>query len=143
MPELSLARSGRRILFPVRVFRPGKAADMTSVAATALLDTGATVSGLGPHVVKELGLRSHMKKRLLSATEEVFADYYLFRIGLYTTAQMGDIAEALATWPFLFDEVEGFSWCRDADFDVILGMDILAQCDVVLGRHGTCQIRFG
>lgn len=84
-----------------------------------------------------------MKKRLLSATEEVFADYYLFRIGLHTTAQMADVAEALTAWPFLFDEVEGFSWSRNADFDVILGMDILAQCDVVLGRDGTCQIRFG
>lgn len=60
---------------------------MTSFAATALLDTGATVSGIGPSVIETLNLRSHMKKRLLSATEEVFASYYLFRVGFYTSDQ--------------------------------------------------------
>jgi len=74
---------------------------MTSFAATALLDTGATASGIGPTVIAALDLRSHMKKRLRSATEEVFADYYLFRIGLYTSAQMANVAESIREWPFL------------------------------------------
>lgn len=116
---------------------------MTSFAAMALLDTGATVSGLGPRVIDQLQLQSHMKKRLLSATEESLVDYYLFRIGVYSTDQMADLAGSLQQWPFLFDEVEGFSWRRQADFDVIIGMDILSQCDVVIGRSGICTLRFG
>jgi hypothetical protein len=68
-------------LLDLRVLRGGDSTDMTSMTARALLDTGATVSGIGPRVVAELGLASHSKKRLKSATDEVFVDYYLFRIG--------------------------------------------------------------
>lgn len=142
MREFSFRRQQRRYLFPVLIFRPD-ASDMTSFAATALLDTGATASGVGPSVIEALELRSHMKKRLLSATEEVFADYYLFRIGLYTSVQMANVAESIQEWPYLFDEVEGFSWQRRGDFDVIIGMDILSQCDVALSRDGAGQLRFG
>ena len=143
MPELSFRRGDRRILLPIRVLGAENGSDMTSCAAMALLDTGATVSGLGPAVVEALALRSHMKKRLLSATEEVFADYYLFRIGFYTSEQMDRIEESVSHWPFVFPEVEGFSWRRRADFDVIIGMDVLSQCDIEIRRSGTCQLRFG
>lgn len=142
MRELSFQREHRRYLFPVSIFRPG-AADMTSFAATALLDTGATASGIGPAVIAALGLRSHMKKRLRSATDEVFVDYYLFRIGLYTSVQMANVAESIQEWPFLFDAVEGFSWSRPGDFDMIIGMDVLSNCDVALSRDGTCRLSFG
>src|SRR4051794_757975 len=128
MQELSFRRGKRRFLFPIRVLAAESGSDMTSVAATALLDTGATASGLGPTVIETLGLRSHMKKRLLSATEEVFADYYLFRIGLYTSEQLEHVEDGIAQWPYVFPEVEGFSWRRNADFDVIIGMDILSHC---------------
>jgi hypothetical protein len=140
--ELSFSRERRRYLFPVSIFRPG-GADMTAFAATALLDTGATASGIGPSVIAALRLRSHMKKRLLSATEEVFADYYLFRVGFYTSEQLANVTEAVQAWPFLFDEVEGFSWSRPGDFDVIVGMDILSGCDVALSRNGRCRLEFG
>ncbi|MCX8474373.1 MAG: hypothetical protein MT490_01135 [Sphingomonas sp.] len=143
MRELSFRRGDRRILLPVRVLGAENGSDMTSFAATALLDTGATASGLGPAVIEALALRSHMKKRLMSATEEVFADYYLFRIGFYTSEQMDHIEESVTQWPFVFPEVEGFSWRRPADFDVILGMDILSKCDIEIGRDGTCRLRFG
>lgn len=142
MRELSFRRQQRRYLFPVRVFRADPT-DMTSFAATALLDTGATASGIGPTTIRELALNSHMKKRLLSATEEVHADYYLFRVGLHTTEQMANIAESTQEWPYLFEAIEGFSWSRPADFDIIIGMDILSQCDVALSRDGGCRLQFG
>lgn len=116
---------------------------MTSFAATALLDTGATASGIGPSVVRALQLKSHMKKRLLSATEEVFADYFVFRIGFHTTDQLSRIGDNLTEWPYVFQEVEGFSWRRASDFDVIIGMDILSQCDLAFDRNGTCRLQFG
>lgn len=143
MPELSFRRGERRYLFPVRILRADNPADMTSFAATALLDTGATVSGIGSSVIEALDLRSHMKKRLLSATEEAFASYYLFRVGFYTTDQLHRVADSVNEWPYLFAETEGFSWLRKGDFDVIIGMDILSQCDVELSRQGECHISFG
>jgi hypothetical protein len=53
------------------------------------------------------------------------------------------VEDSVAQWPYLFPEVEGFSWRRNADFDVIIGMDILSHCDLAMGRDGTCRLRFG
>ena len=115
---------------------------MTSVPARALLDTGATVSGIGPRIISQLDLTSYGKKRLKSATDEAFVDYYLFRIGLQASPDPFS-ADSSIRLPYLFGELDGFSWGRAADFDVILGMDVLSACDVSLGRDGTCQLRYG
>ena len=140
MPELSWNSDGRRILLDLLVLRASDPTDMTSVRARALLDTGATVSGIGPRVINELSLESYGKKRLKSATEEVFVDYYLFRIGLELP---DDGPEGSAALPFVFDELDGFSWGRSADFDVILGMDVLRACDLMMMRNGHCTLAFG
>lgn len=143
MRELSFRQRTNRYLLPVAILRPGDPFDVTSITATALLDTGATVSGVGPRVIAALGLKSYGKRRLRSATEEVFVDYFVFRLGLFSTVQVTQIPSGSDALPYIFDEVEGFSWGRHADFDVILGMDILSQCDVRLDRAGNCRIEFG
>ena len=140
MPELSWRAGGNRILLDLVVLRGGDPSDMTSIPARALLDTGATVSGIGPRIVRALGLASHSKKRLKSATEEAFVDYYLFRIGFHIgDADLGNVPQL----PFVFEASDGFSWARSADFDVILGMDVLRQCDFTMDRAGLCKLRFG
>jgi predicted aspartyl protease len=133
----------RRILLPISVLRPGNAADITSFAATALLDTGATVSGIGPRVIETLNLRSYGKKQLLSATELVFVDYYLFRIGLFDSRQAASDNLEASDLPFMFEELDGFSWRRPSDFDVILGMDVIRQCDLAIYRDGRLSLSFG
>jgi hypothetical protein len=144
MRELSFRLRRNRYLFPVAILRPDSPTDLTSFAATALLDTGATVTGVGPRVIDTLGLESYGKKRLRSATDEVFVDYFLFRIGLFTTDQTVDPpTDRAAILPFVIDEFDGFSWRRQADFDVIIGMDVLSRCDVSLDRGGKGRIAFG
>lgn len=143
MRELSFRIGRRRCLLPVAVLRPGDQSDLNFITATALLDTGATVSGVGPRVIDQLALLTSGKNRLGSATDEVFVDYYLFRLGLFATDQLVLDQLGPGDLPFLFDEIDGFSWVRAMDFDVILGMDVLSRCDVTLDRRGRCQIRFG
>jgi hypothetical protein len=53
------------------------------------------------------------------------------------------VADSVNEWPYLFAEIEGFGWLRRGDFDVIIGMDILSQCNVVLSRQGECHLSFG
>lgn len=142
MPELSWTSSGNRILLDVLVFKPGSPSDLTGLDARALLDTGATVSGISPRIVAELGLQSHTKKRLKSATEERFVDYFLFRIGWNINPEIESIGQP-ASFPFIFDELDGFGWGLAGDFDVILGMDVLRQCDFQLQRGGRCRLTFG
>ena len=142
MPELSWNSGGNRILLDLLVLRAGDPADMTAAPARALLDTGATVSGIGPRIIDGLGLTSYGKKRLKSATEEAFVDYYLFRIGFDVPDDRFE-SEDSARLPFVFDELDGFSWGRSADFDVILGMDVIRACDLKLMRNGRCTLAFG
>lgn len=113
------------------------------MTATALLDTGATVSGVGPRIIRQLTLLSSGKNRLGSATDEAFVDYYLFRLGLFSTEQLQLDQLGPGDLPFLFDEIDGFSWSRQTDFDVILGMDVLSRCDLHLDRSGRCVLQFG
>lgn len=143
MRALSFKRRTNRYLLPVAIFRPGQPTDLTSITATALLDTGATVIGIGPRIIAELGLESYGKNRLRPATDEAFVDYFVFRVGLFSTEQVVEIPSGADALPYIVDEVSGFSWGRHADFDVILGMDILSRCDVNLDRYGTCRIEFG
>jgi hypothetical protein len=61
MPELSWSLRGNRILLDLLVLRAGDPGDMTSVSGRALLDTGATASGIGPDIVERLNLTSYGK----------------------------------------------------------------------------------
>lgn len=144
MPELRWSTRGNRILVDVVVLNAGDPNDLTSFPAVALLDTGATVSGIGPRMISGLGLESYGKNRLKSATDELFVSYYLFRLGLHGSD--GEAAGAGADaprLPYIFDDLDGFSWSRHAEFDVILGMDVLRQCDLSMDRSGHCSLRFG
>jgi hypothetical protein len=127
---------GRRLFVDVQILRPDPPTDLSSVHAVALVDTGSTVSGIGPRIVSELGLTSYGKKRLKSATDERFVSYYLFRAGLLSDA-------AGTSLPFIFDKLDGFAWSRAADFEVLFGMDVLLRCDLILSRSGGARLRYG
>lgn len=143
MRELSCRLKRARFVLPIAVLRPGDFSDMELFTAGALLDTGATVSGIGPQLVQRMTLRRYGKNRLGSVTEEAFADYYLFRIGLFDDDQIASRQAGPGDLPFVFDEIDGFSWSRATDLDLIVGMNVLSQCDVHLDRYGLCRVQFG
>jgi len=125
----------RQILLPVAVLGSRNPTDLTHFEFIALLDTGATSCGIGPQAVDKLSLQSHQKKPLSVATEMRMVEYYLFRLGL--------MPDANTSIPFVFAETDGFSWSEKKDFDVILGMDVLSQCDFQMDRSGRWELNFG
>jgi hypothetical protein len=143
MQAIEGRHDGRKIILPVHIFRPGDAFDITSVTCMALLDTGATTSGIGAPIIAELGLISYGKKRLKSAREESFAPYYLFRVGIagQNKADLG--MPPAVTLPYIFPETDGFSWSHATDFQVILGMDVLHLCDFHIARDKRWKLAFG
>lgn len=141
MPELSFRHDGRRVLLEIAVLKPGGWEDFRWVTATALLDTGATVSGLGAPLIRKLGLVSYGKRVLKSARDEAPVPYFIFRLGLFPDVH-SPAPDGLRV-PFVFSELDGFGWMRDADFDAILGMDVLRQCDLRMDRDGTGSLSFG
>jgi hypothetical protein len=139
LPSLKGRTEQRRIILPVAVLGSRNPSDLTFFEFKALLDTGATSSGIGPSVVKKLDLRSHQKKPLTVATETRIVDYFLFRIGFLPPSSIDN----MPIIPYVFTETDGFSWKDQKEFDLILGMDVLSQCDFTLSRAGQWQLVFG
>jgi hypothetical protein len=143
MSVIRWRHSGRNILLPIAILRPNTPTDLTSVGINALVDTGATTSGIASTVVKELGLVSHTKKLLKSAHGEGHVAYFIFRIGLFPDTDGHEVESAFPTLPFIFPESEGFVCSAGNEYQAILGMDILSQCDFSIDRHGRCILVFG
>jgi hypothetical protein len=47
------------------------------------------------------------------------------------------------TFPYIFEEVGGFELFDSFAFDVLLGMDILRQCELLISRGDRCSLTFG
>ena len=129
---------GRRIIAPVTLLRPTPATDFTGYDGLALLDTGSTTSGITPRVVRALDLRRRGKRPLGSAQGEGQAERYLFRVGLKP-----DSDEMTPRFPYVFDDIVGFELVDSFQFDALLGMDILRQCDFSMDRDAMCHLTFG
>jgi hypothetical protein len=110
---------------------------LTHEIYTALLDTGATASWISRKVVDRFGLSSVGKKPVVVATEIRQRPAYVFRLGL-----LGEGQPATAI-PFVFAETVGFMIDQASGFDVLLGMDVLAETDFSMARSGSWTLKFG
>ena len=134
MSVIEWRREPRRILLPCLILAPYPATDLTGIEATALVDTGSSVSGLSSRQATALGLVGLGKRPLKSAQGEGQVERYAFRVGLRPENP---------GFPFVFEEVIGIELTDAFEFSALIGMDILAQCDLILERGGRCEIRFG
>lgn len=102
-------------------------------AYAALVDTGASGSCISPKVIAELGLISEGKRAVMSATETVDAN--LYHIDLHIPVVMPSIKDAgdrghVQYSVFSRTKLEVAEITPSNTFDVLLGMDILAQCSL-------------
>lgn len=130
-------RERRRILLPVIILPPFPVTDLTGADATALIDTGSSTSGISVGVAEALGLFGLGKGPLKSAQGEGQVERYAFRVALrpYHTEPK--------SFPFVFEEVIGIELTNAFEFNALIGMDILAQCDFSSRRTGDCSLAFG
>ncbi len=49
----------------------------------------------------------------------------------------------MPAFPYVFEEVIGFELTNNFQFEALIGMDILRQCDLSLLRSGLCKLSFG
>jgi len=82
-------RERRRVLLPAVILRPYPVTDLGGVDATALIDTGSSVSGVGISLAQTLGLVGLGKRPLKSAQGEGHVERYAFRIGLRSNSTSG------------------------------------------------------
>jgi hypothetical protein len=137
MSQINWLHDGRRITLPVRILRADNPFDLTFLDAVALVDTGATVSGIDESFAEKLGLEPLGKRPLQSAHGLGHTERFMFRIGL-----MPDGSDQMSL-PFIFDASYGFGLRGSEHFTALIGMDILRQCDFSIDRHGRCRLVFG
>ena len=137
MRSIEGLRQHRRILLPVAVFSSRDHSNFTHETYTTLLDTGATASWISKSVVERFNLVSVGKKPVVVATEIRQRSAYVFRLGL-----LGDNQPATAL-PIVFAETVGFKIDQASGFDVLLGMDVLAETDFAMSRNGRWKLSFG
>lgn len=127
-------------MLPVAVLGADTPSDLTHIKGVALLDTGATSSAIAPKFVRELALISTGKRPVMVATEQRLVDFFIFRLGFFSNA---DGSTEYTSWPHVFAETEGFLIKQSHNFDVLLGMDVIGQCDLQFSRAGNWRLEFG
>lgn len=126
------------MIVPVVIY-PGRPANLQGVHGRALIDTGSTTTGIVGGIARALDLARRGKKPMGGIGGEQQVERYLFRIGLDSDGDTNDAPQ----FPFVFEDVEGFEMRNGFAFDVLLGMDILHQCDLTLDRTRTARLTFG
>ncbi|HMO74452.1 MAG TPA: hypothetical protein PKD99_14685 [Sphingopyxis sp.] len=134
LPSIEGRHDKRRILVNIAVLGAENPADLSHVVGKALIDTGATSSGIGPSIVTRLGLQSYGKRPLGSATDERMMPYYVFRLG-FLLREGQDLPVETPALPYIVGECDGFGWPMPRNFDVIVGMDILSRCRLVIDHE--------
>lgn len=104
-----------------------------------MIDTGSSVSGITSAIAASLGLTGLGKRPLKSAQGEGQIERFAFRVGLRDPKH----SDTLPAFPFVFDEVIGIDLRAAFEFQALIGMDILSQCDLNLSRTGRCRLEFG
>jgi predicted aspartyl protease len=130
-------RERRRILLPVVILRPYPITNLSGKPASALIDTGSSVSGVAVSLAQALGLIGLGKRPLKSAQGEGQVERYAFRVGI-EPVPTGD-----GKLPFVFEEVIGIELTDGFEFNALIGMDIIGQCDFTSNRSGQCALQFG
>jgi hypothetical protein len=131
-------RERRRILLSAVILRPYPVTDLSGAEGIALIDTGSSVSGVAATIARSLGLVGLGKRPLKSAQGESHVERYAFRVGLRPSTN-----EETNSFPFVFDEVIGIELTNAFEFNALIGMDILSQCDFISRRDGDCSLSFG
>lgn len=137
-----------QILIQVVVSRPDKERSIHAQhdVYDALVDTGATASCISPKVVKDLGLSSESKVPIVSATEATSLNLYHVDIHIPITKSRGMLrAEGPAKHHTQTNILSGRGLevteiAQPKNFDVLLGMDVLAECSLFIsaGRFTFC-----
>lgn len=129
MPVLEGRHNGRHLIVDVVVTEPSYRRSMRTLEGRGLIDTGASASLICRRFTKELALVPIGKKPLVTARGIDLAERYEFRIGFLLT----DVCRPPR--PFIIDDdLIGSEFYDHANFDVIIGMDVLRTGELLLRR---------
>ena len=142
MPSIEWHYSDARLIIPIAVFAASHSTNASELVRTdGLIDTGATRSGIRSDIARRLGLRSESQRRIETANGPLFAREYLVRFGLFAGDFGGGEADQNNQYPIVLDRhFFTFELAAGFTYPVLIGMDVISQCDLHVLRDGTAQI---
>lgn len=140
MFERRWRHDGRRLLLPILISKLGPFEDFDPMPAIALIDTGATRSGVCQPIVQRLSLDQIGSTMLQAATDDRPVPIYFCWMAVACDEDAsGD--DAPSSRPVFFEAHKPLGFRASKSFDAVLGMDVLGQCDLHLERSGFCTLR--
>ena len=142
MAEIRWRHSGQRLVLPVAVM-PSLAAENSNQMeiVEALIDTGATGTGLRPDIAERLQIAGRGRRRVLTANGDILVAEYRVRLGFYP-GDFNDPADGPSTvMPHVLELGLLVHALRDLfPYALLVGMDVLSQCDLELQRDRSARL---
>ena len=139
MPEIRWFHDRSRLIVEAAILPPvGAPNESTVIKVNALLDTGATTSGVVPKTAHALGLQSMGKKPVQTAGGLIQSDRFAFRLGFYKQAR----DDRLAFPHVLGRTIFGIGLAESDSFEIIVGMDVIGRNHLELRPDGQSLFRF-
>jgi hypothetical protein len=143
MRRIKWKHDRRQLFLPVAVMPSISASNRShSATVTALLDTGATKTGIRPDFVVTLGLAKRDRAPVQTANGTRLADLYLARLGFWPAEPRDDLArKAASELPYVLDrEFLIQSLLPDFPHEMLLGMDVLGMCEFRISSNGIAEL---
>lgn len=143
MPRIEWRHDRRQLFLPVAVM-PSLSEPNSSHSATvnALVDTGATKTGIRPDFIRMLGLTKRDRAPVQTANGTRLADMFLARLGFWPADATEDVIEkSRAELPYVLDrEFLIQALLPDFPHQMLLGMDVIGMCNFRLSNDGTAEL---
>ncbi len=143
--QIDWRHGGRQLILPVALMPDAGAHNaLDSVRTDGLLDTGATSTGLRGDIADRLSLRPQGRRRVETANSPLWANEYVVRLGLIAGNYESAGFDPTSVYPFILERhLMVFELQRGFAYPVLLGMDVIAQCDLHVLRDGTASLLLG
>ncbi len=107
----------------------------------ALIDTGATGTGLRPDVAQRLAIPGRGRRRVVTANGDILVAEYRIRLGFYPGVFDGDPEALSSAMPHVLELGLLVHALRDMfHYPLLIGMDVLSHCDFEIKRDRTARL---
>ena len=131
MPEVSFRHDRRQIIIAAAAVDPNDPSRFHRL--NALLDTGATMSGLRREIADLLSLPRQGKMVITTPSGDHATRLYRVRIGLYPSGEH----------PYVLPDAYLAIQCSPGEaFDMLIGMDVIGRCDLQILSNGSGTLSF-
>lgn len=142
MAEIRWRHAGQRLILPVAVLPSLAAANASQVEIVdALIDTGATGTGLRPDIAEKLNIPGRGKRRVITANGDILVAEYRARLGFYPGTFAGAAEAPPTAMPYVLELGLLVHALREFfTYPLLIGMDVLSQCDLELSRDHSVRL---